>query len=117
VRRTYRLYLNDILEAIERIEKHAEGLTLEDFSKNTMILDAVVRNLEIIGEAAKQIPEEIKKKQDKIPWKEIAGMRDKLSHNYFGVDIEIVWKTVEKRLPELKQTIKDLLKTADNVER
>ena len=117
MRRTYKLYLNDILEAIERIEKYTEGLNFEDFSENTLIVDAVVRNFEIIGEAAKQVPVEIKKKQDQIPWKEMAGMRDKLSHNYSGVDIEIVWRTAKKRLPELKQIVKELLKTVDKIER
>jgi len=81
-----------------------------------MIVDAVVRNFEIIGEAAKQIPAEIKTKQDQIPWKEMAGMRDKLSHNYSGVDTEIVWRTTKKRLPELKRIIKELLKTVDKIE-
>ena len=117
MRRTYKLYLNDILEAIERIEKYTEGLNFEDFSENTLIVDAVVRNFEIIGEAAKQVPVEIKKKQDQNPWKEMAGMRDKLSHNYSGVDIEIVWRTAKKRLPELKQIVKELLKTVDKIER
>lgn len=114
MRRTYKLYLCDILEAIERIERYIDKLDFEGFSKETMIVDAVVRNFEIIGEAAKQIPEDTKKKYDGIPWKEITGMRDKLSHGYFGVDIEIVWKTAEKRLPELKQVIKTLLEVGNN---
>ncbi len=115
MRRTYRLYLNDILEAIDRIEKYVDGLDFEDFSKNTMIVDAVIRNFEIIGEATKQIPETVKKKYDRVPWKEMAGMRDKLSHDYFGVDIEIVWKTAKKRLTELKQVTNDLLDAVDNI--
>ena len=116
MKRTQKLYLNDILEAIEKIEKYTKGLNFEDFSKNTMITDAVVRNFEIIGEAAKQIPPEIKKKQDQIPWKEMAGMRDKLSHDYSGVNIEILWKTAKKRVPTLKHLIAELLRTADEIE-
>lgn len=116
MKRTYKLYLNDILKATEKIEKYTTGLNFKDFSKNSMIVDAVVRNFEIIGEAAKQIPPEIKEQQGQIQWKEMAGMRDKLSHNYSGVDIEIVWRTAKKRLPELKQIIKELLKTADRIE-
>ena len=110
MKRNCRLFLNDILEAIQRIEKYIEGCNFEDFSKNLMMLDAVVRNFEIIGEAAKQIPEEIKQKHREIPWKEIIGMRDKLSHNYFGVDLEIVWRTSKKRLPDLKHVIEEMLK-------
>lgn len=113
MKRSYKLYLNDILQAIGRIEKYTTGLNFEDFSKNDMIVDAVVRNFEIIGEAAKQIPPEIKEQQGHIQWKEMAGMRDKLSHNYSGIDIEIVWKTAKKRLPKLKRSIKGLLKTAE----
>ena len=115
MKRTYKLYLNDILQAIERIEKYTTGLNFDDFSKNNMIVDAVVRNFEIIGEAAKHIPPEIKEQQSQIQWKEMAGMRDKLSHNYSGIDIEIVWKTAKKRLPELKRTIKELLRTAEKI--
>ena len=117
MKRTYKLYLNDILQAIERIETYTTGLNFEDFSKNSLIVDAVVRNFEIIGEAAKKIPPEIKEQQGQIQWKEMAGMRDKLSHNYSGVDMEIVWRTAKKRLPDLKRTIKELLKTADEIER
>lgn len=113
MKRTYKLYLNDILQAIERIETYTKGLNFEDFSKNSMIVDAVVRNFEIIGEAAKQIPPEIRAQQGQIQWKEMAGMRDKLSHNYSGIDIEIVWKTAKKRLPELKCIIMELLKTSE----
>jgi len=116
MKRTYKLYLNDILEAIERIENYTKGLSFEDFSKNSMVVDAVVRNFEIIGEAAKQIPTEIKKKQDQIPWKEMAGMRDKLTHDYSGVNMEILWQTTKKRLPTLKTLIENLLRNVEKIE-
>ena len=99
MKRTYVLYLKDILEAIERIESYVKGFTFEQFAKSTLVIDAVVRNFEIIGEATKNIPEEIKRENPLIKWKEMAGMRDKLAHEYFGVDIDILWKTSINRLP------------------
>jgi uncharacterized protein with HEPN domain len=113
MKRTYKLYLNDILEAIERIEQYTRGLSFKDFSTNSMRIDAVVRNFEIIGEAAKQIPIEIKEKQDQIPWKEMAGTRDKLTHDYSGINNEILWQTAKKRLPILKPLIENLIEKAD----
>ncbi len=109
MKRTHRLYLNDILEATERIEKYVKDLTFEEFSENTLIIDAVVRNFEIIGEATKQIPLEIKKQYPLVKWKEMAGMSDKLAHEYFGINIEVLWKTTKNRLPTLKPIIEKLL--------
>lgn len=100
-KRSFRLYLKDILEAIEKINNYTKNLSFEEFSQNTMIVDAVIRNFEIIGEATKHIPEEIRKSYPEIPWKEMAGMRDKMIHEYFGVDLEIVWKTIKIRLPQI----------------
>jgi len=100
-KRNSKLYLKDILEAIEKINNYTKNLSFEEFSQNTMIVDAVIRNFEIIGEATKHIPEEIRKFHSKIPWKEMAGMRDKMIHEYFGVDLEIVWKTIKIRLPQI----------------
>ena len=116
MRRTYLLYLNDILEAIERIENYVKGRTFEEFSKNTLVIDAVVRNFEIIGEATKQIPAELKTEHPLIKWKEMAGMRDKLAHEYFGVNIEILWKTARNRLPVLKPLVKELLTNSEETE-
>jgi hypothetical protein len=109
LKRTHCLYLNDILEAIDRIENYVKGQTFEEFSKNTLVIDAVIRNFEIIGEATKQIPVEVKTDNPLIKWKEMAGMRDKLAHEYFGVNVEILWKTAKNRLPVLKPLIKELL--------
>jgi uncharacterized protein with HEPN domain len=104
------LYLSDILEAIERIENYVKGKTFEQFANDNLVVDAVVRNFEIIGEATKHLPAEIKQENPSIKWKDMAGMRDKLAHEYFGVDIEILWKTSINRLPALKPLIKELLK-------
>lgn len=79
-----------------------------NFQKNSLVEDAVVRNFEIIGEASKHIPEEIKSQYPDIPWKEMAGMRDKIIHEYFGIDLEIVWKTVNIRLPQLRPLLKNI---------
>ncbi len=105
------LYLTDILEAIERIENYLKDLSFEEFTQNKLVIDAVVRNFEIIGEATKQVPEDVKAENGQIQWRQMAGMRDKLAHEYFGVNIEILWKTAKNRLPALKPLIKALLKT------
>lgn len=111
--RDYRLYIDDILDAIQKIERYTEMLSFDEFSKDSKTIDAVVRNFEILGEAAKHIPDEARKKYPDVPWKEMAGMRDKLSHEYFGVNLGIVWKTIKTRLPEVKRVIKQLLEKMD----
>jgi uncharacterized protein with HEPN domain len=103
-------YLGHILESIEKIERFAEGLDKDEFLGNDLVLDAVVRNIEIIGEAAKNLPKEFKTTHAEIPWKEIAGMRDRIAHFYFGIDFEIVWDTIQKDIPELKEKITSLIK-------
>jgi len=109
-RRSSKLYIKDILDCIDKIEKYVKGLSFEDFTKNKMVIDAVVRNFEIIGEAAKNISSEVKARYNKIPWKEMAGMRDKTIHEYFGVDLKIIWKTIKQSLPALKKAIKVILR-------
>lgn len=109
MKRDYRLYIDDIIGAIEKIEKYVEKLSFDEFGQDSKTIDAVIRNFEIIGEASKHIPEEIRGKYPKIPWKEMAGMRDKLSHEYFGVKLEVVWKTIKKRLPEVKTLVNEVL--------
>ena len=107
-KRDYKLYLKDILDAITKIEGYTKDLSFEEFSKGDLVIDGVVRNFEIIGEASKNIPDEVKKQYPDVPWKEMAGMRDKMIHEYFGVDLEIVWKTVKNRLPQLTSIIRDM---------
>ena len=100
-----KLYTQHILESITKIETFIGGLAFDEFANNRMAGGAVVRELSVIGEAAKQLSEEFKEKHGSIPWKQIVGMRDKLIHDYFEVDITAVWQAVQEDLPPLKQEI------------
>lgn len=104
-----KVYLSNIIDAIDRILNYTEGIDQKEFKENNMIQDAVVRNFEIIGEATKNISSELREDTDHIPWKNMAGMRDKLIHNYMGVDLNAVWKTIDDILPSLHKDISDLL--------
>ena len=95
-------YLKHISEAIAKIEKYTKD-GRKHFMEDTMIQDSVIRNLEIIGEATKNLPADLRKSSPKVPWRSITGMRNVLIHEYFGVDLDIVWKVVVQRLPVLKR--------------
>lgn len=97
--------MEDIRIAIGRIEEYVNGMTADNFYADYKTIDAVVKNLTVIGEAAKNIPEEIKQAHQEIPWEEIAGMRNKVVHEYFGVDEEILWETIKNDLPVFKKQI------------
>lgn len=102
-------YLRHILDAISDIEKFVENVTQKAFFENKEKQYAVLRGLEIIGEATKNLSEELRAKHREIPWRDIAGMRNKLIHEYFGVKLELVWRTVTDRLPKLKKKIHKIL--------
>jgi uncharacterized protein with HEPN domain len=102
------LLLNDILEAIGRIEQYIKGLSLEEFSKDQKTIDAVARNLEIIGEASNRLPDEFKEKYWEIEWYKVVGLRHRIIHEYFGIDIQIIWQILHKDLPELRIAISQI---------
>jgi len=103
--RSSTLYLRDIADAMERIEEFTAGMTYEQFLHDDRTLSAVIRKFEIIGEAAKGVPVSVQQNYPAVPWKEMAGMRDKLIHAYFGVDTMLVWRTVTNRVHELRREI------------
>lgn len=104
--RSYLLFYEDIIKAIEKIEQYTQDITYVDFCERTVIVDAVVRNLEIIGEAANKIPKEYQEKYPYIEWRQMIGFRNILIHNYFEVDVESVWDTIKKNIPHLKTHIR-----------
>ena len=99
------IYLKHILDAIEEVENYLGKIGFADFEKNTLVINATIRQLEIIGEAAMRISKEFKAKNSEIPWLEIIGMRNRLIHEYFGVDIKVVWETVTNDLVKLKEIL------------
>ena len=109
MKRDARLYLDDIVEAVQRIEEYSPHPDYESFKQDRKAVDAIVRNFEIIGEAVNKIPSALRIKYPDIPWTEMMGMRNKLIHEYFGVDTQILWKTVKENVPQLKPQVRKML--------
>jgi uncharacterized protein with HEPN domain len=107
------VYLQHIADSIARIKKYSTGGSPQFFAE-TIVQDAVIRNLEIIGEAVKRLSDSTRQQAPEVPWQQIAGMRDVLIHNYFGVRLDRVWQVVERDLPELEQAVSRLLTTREN---
>lgn len=103
------IYLKHIIDAIKRIMEYTHNIKHSDFVENHLVQDAVIRQIEIIGEAGKRLSSDTKDADQSIPWKDVIGMRNKLIHDYFGVDIDAVWNTVEKDIPFLQTKIENLL--------
>jgi uncharacterized protein with HEPN domain len=99
------VYLSHILDSIERIEEYTEGMEKENFSSNNLVQDGTIRQIEIIGEATKNLSKDLRKRYLQVPWNDIAGMRDRLIHHYFGINLEDVWHTVKVDIPALKNEI------------
>ncbi len=108
------MFVSHILESFELIEEYAKNVTKEALEKNEMKTDAIVRRIEIIGEATKNIPNSLKTMYPDIPWKDMAGMRDIIIHQYYGVEIDEIWKVMKIDTPKIKKEIKQILKNLEN---
>jgi len=109
-KREYKDYLTDIVEAMNSAMKFVENMNYSDFLQDDKTTSAVIQKLGVIGEATKNIPDEIRNEYPQIPWKDIAGMRDKLIHEYFGADLKRIWQTIKEDLPKIKPEIKEILR-------
>jgi uncharacterized protein with HEPN domain len=110
MKRDYKLFIKDILSSIDKIESFVGTMSFDEFMKDEKTKSAVIREIEVIGEATKNIPESIKDKSPDLPWKDMARIRDKIIHSYFGIYYETIWKVIKERLPEIKQSVSKLLK-------
>ena len=102
-------YLQNILSMIDKVEQFTADLSLEEFEENEMVHFAVIRAIEVMGEAAKHLPPEVRRKYPEVPWNRMAGMRDRIIHGYFGVDLHIVWETATRSIPTLRPRISAIL--------
>jgi uncharacterized protein with HEPN domain len=107
--RDYKVYLEDILEAARRIRLYTSGMSRKEFAGDPKTFDAVVRNLAIVGEAAKKLPQAVRAQSPQVEWRRIAGLRDILIHEYFEIDAEIVWDVIKNKLPPLEKEVTELL--------
>lgn len=109
--RDFRLYLTDMCASAEKVLRYTRGLTFAEFIKDEKTFDAVLRNLEVIGEAAKHVPQEVRKRYPQVEWHRIAGLRDVVIHEYFGLDEEILWDVVQNEVPVFLENVRRILKT------
>jgi len=107
-KRPTNLLLTDIREAIDRVEQYIKGISFEEFSNDQKTVDAVARNLEIMGEAANRLPDEFKEDYSHVEWYKIVGLRHRIVHEYFGVDLQIIWQILRKDLPELRTSLSQI---------
>jgi len=110
-------FLEDIINAMNKALQFVEGISYDEFHKDSKTVFAVVRAIEIIGEAVKSIPKDVREEYPEVPWKGMAGMRDKVIHGYFGIDMKVVWDTVKKRIPAVKPLFDKMLKNLEEKQR
>ena len=108
--RDYKIYLKDVLESIAKIEEYTKGVSFEEFSRERMREDAIIRNLMTIGEAIKSVPKDIRSESPATEWDDMVGLRDILIHQYFGIELETIWDIIKKDLPKLKREVETLIK-------
>jgi len=109
MRRDYSLYIQDILECIEKIDEFVGDMAYDEFIEDEKTVDAVLRNLEVIGEAAKNVPEELKDRFPDVEWRRMVGLRNIITHEYFGVDMNIIWQAATRNVPETEPLVADML--------
>ena len=107
-KRPINLLLNDILESIDKVEQYTKKMSFDEFSNDQKSIDAVVRNLEIIGEVANRLPDDFKEKHSSVEWYKVVGLRNRIIHEYFGIDLQIIWQIVHADLPSLHQTLSNI---------
>ena len=112
--RNHLIYIKDIVEAMNKIEEFISGMSFEEFLNDDKTKSAVIRKFEVLGEATKNVSDIIRNNYSQVPWKEMAGMRDKLIHSYFGIDYELVWITIKKKIPEVKSMIQKILEELED---
>lgn len=109
--RDFRDYVADIIKSIDSLESFTKGMSYEEFIRDEKTVWAVIRGIEIIGEAVKNLPDHLKEKHPDIPWREMTAMRNKLIHEYFGVDVRVLWLTVQKDIPSVKPQLSEIFKS------
>lgn len=112
--RDWTFFLEDILEAANKVVRYTNGLTLEAFQRDELVFDAVVRNLEIIGEAAKHLPRDVQEMMPEVEWSKAAAFRDVIAHGYFGLNVHIIWDVTRNKVPDISRSVGKLLTTLRN---
>ncbi len=110
VKREFILYLEDMLQSMNRVEEYLGELDFRKFKMNHLVVDAIIRNFEIIGEASKNIPTDIQEKYPEIPWRKMYGLRNLIAHEYFGIDYEMIWEIAKKNLPQNRIDLQKIIK-------